>query len=74
MLVPEGERVLDLEVKREKFSSLSSQNEQHEKRTRLEARTGVVCWSTVKENIMAGLKYKEKDEVSLLFNSSLHSL
>lgn len=65
LLVPEGEIVLDLEVKREKFSSVNRQNEQHEKRTRLESRTGMVCWSTMKENIMAGLKYYTRKRESV---------
>lgn len=71
LFVLEGERVLDLEGKREKFSSVSSQNEQHEKRTGLEAGTGMVCWSTVKEKIMAGLKYCTRKRRKCPF-SSIH--
>lgn len=76
MLVPEGEVVLDLEVKREKFFSLSRQNEQHERRTRLEAGTDMVCWEYREREYYGWIKllYKEKEEVSLLFNSSLCSL
>lgn len=50
-------------------------NEQHEERTRLESGAGMMmCWSTMKENAMAGLKYCIRKGRRRPFTSSLRSL